>query len=453
MKFATFLVLLGLGVSQAFFFNWQKRIRRLPIPDDAGEPLILTPYLSQNRNEEARKAAEVNYDAFQGVKSYSGYFTVDERFDSNLFFWFFPSANDYENDPVLLWLQGGPGAPSLYALFTENGPFFLDDDTLKLREYSWHKNHSVLYIDSPVGTGFSFTNGGLADNQTKVGEDLYQALVQFFTLFPEIQKNDFFVTGESYAGKYIPAIGYTIYKNNPTADVFINLKGLLIGNGLSDPINQLDYGDYVYQIGLVDSDTRDLLNDMKQQTISLINKGDYEGATEIMNGDMMWVIMGSSGITDIYNYENLAIEYLDEWQDYVQANLRSAIHVGNVVIGSGDVWGHLEADITKSVAPWVSELLSNYRVLIYNGQLDIIVAYPLTVNYLRNLNFSAAAEYKAAYRSLWVVDDDVAGYAKVAGNLTEVLVRNAGHMVPMDQPKWGYDLVYKFARNLTIGFL
>lgn len=73
---------------------------------DAGEPLFLTPLIESNRIDEARKAAAVNPELFLNVQSYSGFFTVDKAFNSNLFFWFFPAEEDYENAPVLLWLQG-----------------------------------------------------------------------------------------------------------------------------------------------------------------------------------------------------------------------------------------------------------------------------------------------------------------------------------------------------------
>jgi vitellogenic carboxypeptidase-like protein len=95
-------------------------------------------------------------------------------------------------------------------------------------------NHNVIYIDNPVGTGFSFTDKeeGYAKNEIDVGNNLYEALIQFFTLFPDLQKNKFFVTGESYAGKYVPAVSHAIHKRNGNAKIKINLKGLAIGNFL-----------------------------------------------------------------------------------------------------------------------------------------------------------------------------------------------------------------------------
>lgn len=87
------------------------------------------------------------------VESYSGYLTVDEEHGSNMFFWFFPSAKDKADAPVLLWLQGGPGASSLQGVFNINGPFSAykcEGSMLKLRDHAWTNTHSVLYVDNPV---------------------------------------------------------------------------------------------------------------------------------------------------------------------------------------------------------------------------------------------------------------------------------------------------------------
>lgn len=128
-------------------------------------------------------------------------------------------------------------------------------------------------------------------------------------------------------------------------------------------------------------------------------------------------------------------------------NIKEAIHVGNRSFDSTGVEKNLQIDIMKSVAPWISELLNKYRVLFYNGQLDIIIGYPLTLNFLQQLKFDGSDEYKNSQRKQWYVNNELAGYIKKAGNLTEVLVRNAGHLVPRDQPLWAFDLISKFVRN------
>lgn len=264
----SFLVHFLTETSNCAFPNVYGRFKEEQITDDPGVPLFVTPFIEKNQIDLAQRVSRVYFNGFKELKSNSGYFTVNKACQSNLFFWFFPSLTDYANDPVILWLQGGPGATSLIGLFGENGPFSVKSEHgLKLRQYAWTNSHSVIYIDNPVGAGYSFTESGYAQNETQIGLDLYNALVQFFTMFPELQKNDFYIAGESYAGKYVPAISYTIYKNNPSAKLKINLKGLTIGNGFTDPENQLKYSDYLYQLGLIDLNMKQTFENYEAQGI------------------------------------------------------------------------------------------------------------------------------------------------------------------------------------------
>nr|CAH7730057.1 unnamed protein product [Callosobruchus chinensis] len=390
---------------------------------DAGEKLILTPLIEQGKVKEARAAAAVTLDG------------------------------DHTRDPVVVWLQGGPGSPSMYGLLVEHGPFRVNKDLkLEIREHAWTNNHSVIYIDNPVGTGFSFTEDdkGYARNQTQVGNELYEALQQFFKIFPELRKNDFFVTGESYGGKYVPALAYTIHKKNHNAKEKINLKGIAIGNGYTDPIHQTGYAAYVYQLGLVDKKTAETIDELEKLAVDFISKGDCRQAR--IHWDQALDIINKQSKVNIYNYlqdpgvsgEDLMIKFL------TGTDLRRAIHVGNATFGSYKVYKNLEDDMSKSMAPWFVEVANHYRVLLYTGQLDIIVAYPLTLNFLENVEFNGIQEYREAKRDKWYVGQEVAGYSKTGGNFTEVLVRNAGHMVPTDQPKWAEDLIYRFTRNKPI---
>lgn len=415
------------------------------------ESLILTRYLEESNFQDAKNEAEVHLPAFQNVTSYSGYFTVDKESNANLFFWFFPSESSYAEDPVILWLQGGPGITSLYGLFAENGPFIVEENgNVTLRNLSWHKTHSLLYIDQPVGTGYSFTDGHLVTNQNQVAEHLYSALIQFFSLFPELQKNDLYISGESYAGKFVPAISYAIHQRNPSASIKINLQGLIIESGLSDPINQLKYGDLLYQIGLIDSPTLKIFNDAEASIVNDINNQEYYNATETWNKIIEIYFSEYCGFQNLFNFLEDTDDNPSAWKNFVvQDDVREAIHVGNQSFSTQNIsiYYALYEDFPQSVVPWLTELLNYYRVLIFNGQLDIMTGYALTANYLQHLNFSAAEEYKIAKRIIWHVGDKVAGYVKTAGNLTEAMVRNSGHMVPKDQPEFAYNLVYNFIRN------
>ena len=125
-----------------------------------------------------------------------------------------------EKAPLILWLQGGPGGSSLFGFFIEHGPFYVTDQLeLKKRSTAWSLPYNVLYIDQPVGTGFSYTKNdlGYATNQEMVANDLYEAMKQFYTMFPDLLSEDFYVTGESYAGKetHLKKITKGMFNNLP----------------------------------------------------------------------------------------------------------------------------------------------------------------------------------------------------------------------------------------------
>lgn len=146
------------------------------------------------------------------------------------------------------------------------------------------------------------------------------------------------------------------------------------------------------------------------------------------------------------------------WDRYVQeSSVRAALHVGRRPWSGVDaIYERLKYDIPRSVSPWLGALLDTgrYRVLLYSGQLDVIVPYRGTVNVARSLRWSGAEQFRNAPRTVWrvpVSDCDlwcnvtvVAGYATASGPLTVLLIRNAGHMVPYDQPEWAHNLIVRF---------
>lgn len=154
MKCLVFLCLTIFAATEArLFTNPYPKIQTFRDDGDPGEPLFLTPLIKANKIKEAQAASFVNdTEVLQFAESYSGYLTVNETCDSNLFFWYFKAKVNPDSAPLVLWLQGGPGASSMFGLFTENGPFSVSKK-LKLikRPYSWHLNHHLIYIDNPVG--------------------------------------------------------------------------------------------------------------------------------------------------------------------------------------------------------------------------------------------------------------------------------------------------------------
>lgn len=114
---------------------------------------------------------------------------VDITNDDDMFYWWFESRSDPKNDPLVLWLTGGPGCASEIALFYENGPYQFEKDgkTLKSNPYSWNSNANLLYVDQPIGTGFSKAKvTHMVTNEEEVAEDMAIFMMKFLEKYPEL---------------------------------------------------------------------------------------------------------------------------------------------------------------------------------------------------------------------------------------------------------------------------
>lgn len=427
---------------------------------DVAEPLFLTPYIETNRLDEARAASKVTNEALNAVApSHTGFLTVNKLYNSNIFFWYVPAKSNADTAPLVLWLQGGPGGSSLFGLFVEHGPFQVDKDAnLHERDIAWTEQFNMLYIDQPVGTGYSFTDKeqGYATTEDDVAKDLYEALRQFYTIFPQLLENEFYISGESYAGKYIPSLGYKIHTENKNEDnLKIPLTGMAIGDGLVDPINQWFYGDFLYQNGFVDENDKNRLNDLSEEAVKLLREGSPESqlrATLLFN-QMMALFQEKTGLNDPFNFNNdvQPMEF-NYYQDFLnKSEVREGTHVGNLPYYniSMPAYKHLLGDFAVSVAQKVATLLDNdYKMMIYNGQVDVIVTHPGTEKWIRNMNWKNKDAYTTVGRDIWRVEDKVAGYVREVGTLKRILVRKAGHILSYDQPQTACDMITRFIQNL-----
>jgi cathepsin A (carboxypeptidase C) len=167
-------------------------------------------------------------------KVYSGYLKGNENGTWKMHYMLTESRNDPKNDPLLFWFNGGPGCSSFSGAFEELGPFYINADGKTLYEnvYSWNARANVLYLESPIGVGFSYdtTNPKFfkaSDDQTL--DQNYHALMDFFNnVQTKYKGKDFYLSGESYAGIYLPMLGAKISENK---NFPANLKGIAIGNG------------------------------------------------------------------------------------------------------------------------------------------------------------------------------------------------------------------------------
>lgn len=176
-------------------------------------------------------------------EQYSGYINIGGSPAKNLFYYFVTSERNPSKDPVVLWLNGGPGCSSFDGFVYEHGPFNFEEGkpkgklpTLHLNPYSWSKVSNIIYLDSPAGVGFSYqTNSSYHTGDFQTASDTHNFLLHWFQQFPEFVPNPFYIAGESYAGVYVPTLASEVVKGikNYTKPV-LNFKGYLVGNGVTD---------------------------------------------------------------------------------------------------------------------------------------------------------------------------------------------------------------------------
>lgn len=172
---------------------------------------------------------------------YSGYLNISGS-NSTLHYIFAQSQKNPTNDPLLFWFNGGPGCSSLLGFLQEHGPYVMDDETnyFYYNNNSWNLEANVVYIEMPAGVGFSKCGSNDSCNytdETSARENLMASL-DFFEKFPEFAAHDLYLTGESYAGIYVPYLALMMDSWNAnatlTGDYMFNLKGFLVGNGVTN---------------------------------------------------------------------------------------------------------------------------------------------------------------------------------------------------------------------------
>ncbi len=402
------------------------------------------------------------------TRQVAGHLTVDQTCGAHLFFWLFESQGNPDKDPLVIWLNGGPGQSSFFGLFLENGPVQIGPDlTLRDNPHSWNRNASYLMIDQPAGVGLSFVDSPAcyAPDEQVATEQLYRGLQQFFDRWPKYRKLDLFVFGESFAGHYIPTLATAILKGNQHGNPAINLKGIGIGNGWVDPMTQQStYADYAYAHGLIGLSQRDkaseLYKDCKGEIV--LSRIVPHDATKTCDRIEKYIVNVSGlGLDDPLEIKQYDVRFsrrfdpteLDRIGKFLdREDVREAIHVDPqvpkwVLFPERKV---LESEVQQSTAGLFPSLLANLRVLMYNGIYDMDANFMGTDAWLQALKaWPGRKEFVEGERRPWGRDGKQFGHVQTAGNLTVVLFADAGHTVPMDTPEASLDMLNTFLRAET----
>jgi len=381
---------------------------------------------------------QVHLDEVQTSKHWSGYLALNRsKSSSGLFYYFVEADTEPLSKPLVIWLQGGPGCSGMLALFQEIGPFFLlPNETLAANPFAWNSVANVLYLDQPVGTGYSFVNDTkeLAQDLDTVANDLGEALRDFHATFPWTAKQKLFLTGESYAGKYIPSFATWIMNNAPE----VLLAGLAMGDAWVSPLAQTSVlAEQGYMLGLIDRNEMDVVQERFTECQTLVDSQQWRKAADYCDAIQDYIVNASGGvnINDVRSFGTSLPDFLNRYLN--RSDVKAAMHVPDFVdynVCPDPPFEALRTDEMMCVKDLLPPLLARYPVLIYNGQFDLNCGIAGTETYLLSLQWPEAAAYRKAKKHIWRVEGDVAGYVRSAGRLTQLTVVDSGHLVPKNQP-------------------
>ena len=404
-------------------------------------------------------------------KQYSGYLSGGE--DVYLHYWFVESQSNSAKDPVLLWLNGGPGCSSIDGLLTENGPFRIESDgkTVTLDKNSWNTLANVIFLESPIDVGYSYYN----KNETFYNDDdrtarmNHLALEDFFKKFPQFSKNPFYITGESYAGIYIPMLAVEMFKKNSS----INLKGVAIGNGaLDDELLSDSSYDLALGHGLVDATAAKALTDACchcngkkglecefHESATCKPSKDVWGAFDNIYMVNVYNVLNDCDNDDLYQRSHRMLQARfntkfkppssyssklncpkarhSEWMN--RADVRKALHIPDHLPKWAICSSASYLNQKKTMKQEIKDLVEKYKlgqIIIYNGDLDLMCDFLGCQRFVDSFGYKLKDKYKP-----WYVGGRVGGFVKRYEGITFTTVRGAGHFVPTDQPEAALEVI------------
>ncbi|WMV26906.1 hypothetical protein MTR67_020291 [Solanum verrucosum] len=403
------------------------------------------------------------------------YIGVGDSDDVQLFYYFIKSESNPKSDPLILWLTGGPGCSALSGLLFEIGPITFEPveygafkpaeyngsfPSLVLNPHTWTKIASFIFLDLPVGTGFSYarTSAARQSDDLQASDHAYQFLQKWFNDHPKFLRNPFYVAGDSYSGISIPIISQLIANGNEKGlEPFINLKGYFLGNP-STFQGEFNYRiPYAHGMGLISDELFESLKrnckgeyfDIHLSNTQCLNdRQTYDQMVEGLEpGQILepncefgslrpqkWFgerrsldeMLYAGRLRCRFDWEKLSYHWADD------DRVREALHVRTGSIGK---WKQCAEDdlpfekIVHSSIPYHANLsVKGYRSLIYSGDHDMMIPYISTKDWIRSLNYSIVDDWRP-----WIVDSQVAGYTRTYSNKM-TFATGGGHTAPEYKP-------------------
>ncbi|PIN08227.1 Serine carboxypeptidases (lysosomal cathepsin A) [Handroanthus impetiginosus] len=443
--------------------------------------LVLCFILSSNTTKISAVSKEQELDRISALpgqppvkfSQFSGYVTVNEEHGRALFYWLTEATNNGRKKPLVLWLNGGPGCSSVaYGASEEIGPFRINKtaSSLYLNRYSWNRVANILFLESPAGVGFSYTNtsSNLEDSgDGRTAQDSLIFLIQWMQRFPQYKYRDFYISGESYAGHYVPQLADKIYDyNKKSSHPIINLKGFIVGNAVTD--------NYYDNVGTVTYWwSHSMISDKTYNSIMQSCNFRSENTSQKCEDALNYAMNHEFGDIDQYSiytatckasrkktqqslrlkntlirvrfagYDPCTESYAEKY--YNRPDVQKALHANSTGIpynwtACSDVLIRNWKDSNTSMLPTYKKLIAaGLRIWVFSGDTDSVVPVTATRFSLSHLNLKVKAPWYP-----WYSNGQVGGWTEVYDGLTFATVRGAGHEVPLFQPRRAFELFKTF---------
>ncbi|CAF1275110.1 unnamed protein product [Adineta steineri] len=347
---------------------------------------------------------------------------------------------------------------------------------------SWHLYTNLLFVDQPVGTGFSTIDAdSFIHELDEMANQFLGFLDQYIKIFPELLENDIYLAGESFAGQYIPYIAKAILEQRSA----LKLCGLLIGNGLIDPVTMYkSYLPFAVANNLVveNSELYDRINIQVKQCEQALSKqvhfseeACYPILAEIIENGAMnnhHKENQEGRCVNVYDirlddtYPECGRNWPPELRKYVTSYLRrqdvmSSIHINDKKVRwevcSNSVQNTFTAYNSKPSITLLPNLLQQIPIILYSGQYDLRCNHRATEAMIDGMTWNGGTGFDfgngtSSPKDPWIVDGESAGLIRSARNLTYILFYNAGHMVPYDYPRRSRFMLHQFIQLDLISF-
>jgi carboxypeptidase C (cathepsin A) len=403
--------------------------------------------------------------AVNAQREYSGLVETNRTLGHFLNFWAFESATP-SAVPVVLWLNGGPGASSIeYGSLFEMGPFAASADGQRLvprnASQTWASAATLLFVDQPVGVGYSYSKSGTLDelrfNTVRAARELAVFLSHFFgVVAPHLQAQPFFIFGESYGGHYVPQLAYQLLQTPMPA--VPHVQGIGLGNAWVWPSVQVQaWSAFAKLHKLIGGLAATAVDDLTDACLAAVRSGDHVGSAVSCNGVVGVILLNNPGM-EIYDIRKHCPGTFDHDCYNMTAGhqwVRSAAAKQRLGVPASSSWQNLEIELVVMAAlngddmDQFAKLLppilaSGTRVMAYNGMYDLLCNWIGTEQYL---SIVGGAAFNSSAEQPW----PQYGWARQTADrsLTFVKIDNSGHLAPHNQPEATLDMLQRFLHNGT----